>query len=81
MNYGIIKERFAALATDAMRAEILKQKGYDVQLLEFIDMAHTPKNILIRAVYKGDTKDSGSNKEYEALKKLLCVSPTLEKLV
>ena len=81
LNYGIIKERFAALATDAMRAEILKQKGYDVQLLEFIDMAHTPKNILIRAVYRGGTKDSSTNKDYEALKQLLCVNPTLEKLV
>ena len=81
LNYGIIKERFAALATDAMRAELLKQQGYDVQLLEFIDMAHTPKNILIRAVYKGDTKDSSANRDYEALKKLLCVNPSLEKLI
>ena len=78
LNYGIIKERFAALATDAMRAELLKQQGYDVQLLEFIDMSHTPKNILIRAVYKGIKKEI---KDYEALKQLLCVNPTLEKLI
>ncbi len=50
LKYGIIKERMAALITDALRAEILETHGYKVQLLEFIDMEHTPKNILIRAV-------------------------------
>ena len=52
VRYGIIRERLAALATDALRAEILEQEGYSVQVLEFIDMAHTPKNLLIRAVKK-----------------------------
>lgn len=52
-KYGLIKERMAALITDAMRAEYLESKGYDVQILEFIDMEHTPKNILIRAVKSG----------------------------
>ncbi len=51
-RYGIIRERMAALATDAIRAELLEQQGYAVQVLEFIDMAHTPKNLLIRAVKK-----------------------------
>lgn len=50
LRYGIIKERMSALITDAVRAELLRAFGYDVQLLEFIDMEHTPKNILIRAV-------------------------------
>ncbi len=80
LEYGIIKERFAALATDAMRADLLKQHGYDVQLLEFIDMSHTPKNILIRAVYKPDGNGPASDKNYQALKQLLAVNPTLEKL-
>lgn len=50
LKYGIIKERFATLVTDALRAEYLESCGYNVQMLEFIDMEHTPKNILIRAV-------------------------------
>ena len=49
-KYGLLKERMAALMTDAMRANLLSQVGYETQILEFIDMEHTPKNILIRAV-------------------------------
>ena len=65
LKYGIIKERFAALATDALRAEYLEKAGYDVKLLEFIALEHTPKNILIRAVKReadGCTKGSASAK-------------------
>lgn len=53
-QYGIIKERMAALMTDAMRGNWLKLHGYDVQIMEFIDVAHTPKNLLIRAVKIND---------------------------
>lgn len=56
LKYGIVRERMAALITDALRAELLETKGYKVQLLEFIDMEHTPKNILIRAVKKARTQ-------------------------
>lgn len=52
-KYGILRERFAALATDAIRAELLEAAGYETQVLEFIDLEHTPKNLLIRAVRKG----------------------------
>ena len=48
-SYGILKERFCALATDAVRAKLLESQGYDVQVLEFIDLSHSPKNLLIRA--------------------------------
>lgn len=78
-SYGIIKERMAALMTDAMRAELLKQCGYDVQILEFIDMEHTPKNLLIRAVYTGkvaDTKD-----KTDRIKKEYNMDLTLDKLI
>lgn len=53
MDYGLLKERFAALLTDGLRAKLLEEQGYQVQILEFIDMEHTPKNILIRGVYTG----------------------------
>ena len=49
-QYGLVKERMAALYTDGIRAQTLEYRGYRTQILEFIDMAHTPKNILIRAV-------------------------------
>lgn len=65
LKYGIIKERFAALATDALRGEILESAGYSVQLLEFIDMEHTPKNILIRAVKKQKVGTSENSLENE----------------
>ncbi len=48
-GYGILKERFSALATDAIRAKLLESRGYEVQVLEFIDLIHSPKNLLIRA--------------------------------
>lgn len=50
LNYGILKDRMSAIMTDAIRAEVLKIKGYHTEILEFIDMEHTPKNLLIRAV-------------------------------
>lgn len=57
LKYGILKERMSALITDGVRAELLRTFGYDVQLLEFIEMEHTPKNILIRAVSRNAAAD------------------------
>ncbi len=59
LKYGLLKERMAALLTDGLRAELLEQQGYDTQILEFIDMEHTPKNILIRAVKRPEGAKGG----------------------
>ena len=80
MDYGILKERMAALLTDGIRAKLLENGGYETQILEFIDMEHTPKNLLIRAV----KRQEGSKKLPEELK--VCmeayhVKPTLADLL
>ena len=84
-QYGLIKERMAALATDGLRAELLEIAGYKTQVLEFIDMEHTPKNILIRGVKRSgkqsDSKIRERLKEYESLKSFLEVQPALYELL
>ena len=82
-RYGIIKERTAALMTDAIRANILWYKGYNTQLLEFVDMSHTPKNILIRAV-KSQIPQKTKDKylaEAESLITEFGFDPTLYRLI
>ena len=78
-KYGLIKERMAALVTDALRAEYLEGEGYDVQILEFIDMEHTPKNILIRAVRSG--KQGENHEAVRRCEEFLHVAPTLGRLL
>lgn len=78
-QYGIIKERMAALYTDALRAQILEAFGYRTQILEFIDMEHTPKNLLIRAVKQGEKRDN--REAIEAVLKELHAEPTLYRLL
>ena len=80
LKYGIIKERVAALLTDALRANLLEQQGYETQILEFIDMEHTPKNLLIRAVKKNGMRPKKSA-DIGTVEELLHVVPTLEKLL
>ena len=83
-DYGIVKERFAALATDAIRGKLLEYCGYKTQLLEFIDFAHTPKNILIRAIKRPMTAKNARNKamkEVEALCEEFHLKPTLYNLI
>ena len=78
LKYGILKERMAALMTDGIRANLLESMGYETQILEFIDMEHTPKNLLIRAVKTGKPKDMKSTVQ---LMKELHINPTLERLL
>ncbi len=78
LKYGLIKERMAALLTDGIRAQLLEEQGYQVQVMEFIDMEHTPKNILIRAV-KG--KKAGRNQKLDDCMKELHIQPTLSRLL
>lgn len=69
LKYGLIRERFSALLTDALRGEWLESQGYNVQLMEFIDMEHTPKNVLIRAVRKGQAgSEKIASRDYSAPK-------------
>jgi len=77
LQHGLVRERFSALATDAIRAEILSLVGYEAQLLEFIDMENTPKNILIRAYRTGKKPSSEQRASYDAFLKLLNAKPFL----
>lgn len=79
LHYGILKERIAALMTDGLRAQILEANGYRTQILEFIDMAHTPKNLLIRAVYNGHCADNKA--QINELLAAFDVNPTLYRLL
>lgn len=83
-RHGIIQERFAALLTDAIRGNLLEYSGYKTQLLEFVDFAHTPKNILIRAVKRPTTPKSVKEKalsEIHSAMEEFNVKPTLYKLL
>ena len=84
LKYGIIKERLSALVTDALRANLLEAAGYETSILEFIDMEHTPKNLLIRAVRKscgGGNKQQRVRQEADEVMRLLHVDPTLNRLI
>lgn len=82
-RYGIVKERFSALLTDALRANLLTCCGYKTQILEFVDFAHTPKNLLIRAV-KGGVSPAAREKalrEVKAALEAFELDPTLPRLL
>ena len=89
MKYGLIKERVAALYTDAFRANMLEEQGYKTQVLEFIDMEHTPKNILIRAVKTGKKmlpkgtaeSEKSAQSEYVEVMHQIGAEPTLYRLL
>lgn len=79
-KYGILKEKMAALITDGIRAGVLEEHGYDTQILEFIDMEHTPKNLMIRAVKKKNVSYA-KNQKLDNLIKELNVKPTIKELM
>lgn len=75
-RHGILRERFAALATDALRASALEQAGYRTQVIEFVDLEHTAKNLLIRAVRRnpGERLDADEAARWGQIKDLLGVA-------
>lgn len=87
--YGLLKERTAALFTDGLRAELLESQGYDTQILEFIDMEHTPKNIMLRCIRRKKGNEDAREWKYrrekrekaQALMEFLHVTPTLAELL
>ena len=70
-RYGIIKERFAALATDAIRANLLEYCGYKTQVLEFVELSHTPKNLLVRGVKKKTVNKAHQQKMLEEVEHMM----------
>ncbi len=83
LKYGLLKERMSAILTDAIRANMLESLGYDTQILEFIDMEHTPKNILIRATKRDGMRAKGnqvSAAELSAFTKEMHVETTLQQI-
>ena len=82
-DYGLIQERFAALLTDTIRAELLKSRNYNVQIMEFVDLAHTPKNAMIRAELRKNP-DPKATKHLENVQNLMqefSLNPTLYQLL
>lgn len=76
-KHGLIKERFASLATDSIRAQLLDLVGYDTQLVEFVNLENTPKNILIRAYYTGKAPEADVVEETKAFLSFLNAKPFL----
>lgn len=86
LDHGLLKERFAALATDAARASLLEAAGYRTQVLEFIDPEHTPKNLLIRAVRRRESGSAAEHRlrkweEYRRYRDSLSLDPALERML
>ncbi len=76
-RHGILRERFADVLTDALRAAILRLVGYRVEVVEFVDSAHTPRNTLIRAVRTGAPADPSQVREYRELVDSWALTPAL----
>jgi len=81
LRFGILRERLAAEVTDAVRALLLGAVGYDAQIVEFVDLEHTPKNLLIRAVLRPSRDRARSLDAYRSLQRALGIDPALERLL
>jgi SAM-dependent methyltransferase len=81
LAHGVLKERFAAEVTDAARAQLLGLAGYDVQVLEFIELEHTAKNVLIRAVHRPGRNRDRLAADYKGFREALGIEPALERLL
>jgi SAM-dependent methyltransferase len=81
IRHGILRERFADTLTDALRASLLRLAGYRVDVMQFVESAHTPRNTLLRATRTGDEGDSGLRAEYEELVDTWSVRPALADLL
>lgn len=87
LKYGVIRERTAALITDALRANLLEKNGYETQILEFIDMEHTPKNLMIRAVKQSGMRPAAGvwneekDRALDRVMDFLEVNPALKELL
>jgi SAM-dependent methyltransferase len=80
LRHGLAKERFAALVTDTLRAQLLELNGYRAQLVELVPLEHTQKNVLIRAV-RGAPAGEEAQRSYEELRDSLGLDPALERLL
>ena len=80
-RHGILRERFADVLTDALRAALLRLHGYRVEVVEFVDSAHTPRNLLLRARRTAADPDRAQREEYAALVEAWHVTPALQRLL
>jgi SAM-dependent methyltransferase len=80
-NYPILRERFADVLTDALRAALLRLHGYSVDIVEFVDSAHTPRNLLVRARMSPMPASDALGREYESLVTAWGVTPRLATLL
>ena len=80
-RYGIVRERFADVLTDSLRAAVLRQVGYRVEVVQFVDSQHTPRNLLLRAARTGAKPAADLQAEYEALVTEWQVKPRLAQLL
>jgi SAM-dependent methyltransferase len=81
LQHGILRERMADVLTDTIRAALLRRHGYRVDVVEFVDSVHTPRNVLLRAVHTGAPVTPEAEQEYAALVSAWGVQPALERML